>query len=320
MENTLRTTVGIVGAGSGARDLLSILPSEVRVLGLGDNNAAAGGRVDGHAVLTVGELLAQNPDYVVIAARAVDELRLQIEALGFPSERTFAFYPSYSTHLAGIVNADIDALNEKLGLQIPSAGIATMYLWSGTSAPGEDFVRRHSFRLVAERINQHAIPGAIAELGVYQGEQAALLNRLFPERRLRLFDTFEGFSQKDIPAEAKLSGATPGDFSNTSVELVLSKMDCRKNVYIHQGFFPDSADGVEDQFAFVSLDVDLHDPTAAGLRWFYPRLSKGGYIFVHDYNNRRYMGVRQAVDAFAQETGACVFPLPDYAGSMVIIK
>lgn len=315
-------TAGIMGAGSGAKDFLSILPENVQVLGFGDNNSASHGTMDGYPVVSVSELLAQSPDYVVIAGRAVDEMRAQIEGLGYPADRILAYYPSYSNRLAGIVNADIAALNDKLGLSIPAAGLATMYLWpqNSDSHPGEDFVRRQAFRLAAERINDRAIPGAIAELGVFQGEQAALLNRLFPDRRLRLFDTFEGFSHKDMAAEESLSAASPGDFSNTSVELVLSRMADRSKVIVHQGFFPESAVGVEDEFAFVSLDVDLHDPTASGLRWFYPRLSKGGYIFVHDYNNRRYMGVRRAVEDFVNESGACAVPLPDYAGSIIIAK
>ncbi len=49
-------------------------------------------------------------------------------------------------------------------------------------------------------------------------------------------------------------------------------------------------------------------------------LSKGGFIFVHDYNNRRYMGVRDAVDAFLRNSGAVAMPLPDFAGSIVIAK
>lgn len=315
-------TLAIMGAGSGAKDFLSILPESVRVMGLGDNNAASHGVMDGHPVMAIGELLAQGPDYAVIACRAVDDMRAQIEALGFPSSRILAYYPSYSDRLFEIINKDVKVLNEKIGLRIPAAGVATMYLWpaAATVQSGEDFVRRQAFRLAAERIREHSIAGAIAELGVYQGEQAALLNRLFPDRQLHLFDTFEGFSCKDITGEPGFSSASTGDFSNTSVDLVLSRMADRSKVIIHQGFFPESAVGVEDEFSFVSLDVDLHDPTASGLRWFYPRLSKGGYIFVHDYNNRRYMGVRRAVEDFVKETGACAVPLPDYAGSIIITK
>lgn len=218
-------------------------------------------------------------------------------------------------------------LNTLLGTNLPLAGIATMYLWPETAdvpqtGVSEDFVRRHAMRLAAEWVKERKVAGNIAELGVYQGEQAALLNALFPDRTIRLFDTFEGFSQSDIQTEAKqgYSGAALGDFQDTSVERVLARMPHPDRVSVHAGLFPDSLAGLEDQFAFVSLDVDLYEPTLAGLDYFYPRLSPGGFIFVHDYNNRRYAGVRHAVDTFLARSHACALPLPDFAGSLVVLK
>ncbi len=322
------TTIGIVGTGSALTDFLSILPVDIAITGLGDNNAARHGQhVEGHPIMAVSELAALEPDCIVIASSAVDAFRTQLKEIGVSPDRIHAYYPGYSKELGAAINADISALNDKLGLKIAAAGLATMYLWPEAegmprSGVGEDFVRRHSFRLAAERINEQNVPGAVGELGVYQGEQAALLNRLFPGRRLHLFDTFEGFAEKDLAAEreSQFSVAAIGDFQDTSVELVLSRMADRSLVQVHKGFFPDSTQGVEDDFAFVSLDVDLYDPTAAGLAWFYARLNRGGCIFVHDFNNRRYMGVRRAVQEFIAATGACAMPLPDHAGSIVILK
>ena len=49
-------------------------------------------------------------------------------------------------------------------------------------------IRLATLRLYSEQIRLHDIPGDIAELGVYRGEFAAELNRLFPDRELYLFD------------------------------------------------------------------------------------------------------------------------------------
>jgi O-methyltransferase len=70
----------------------------------------------------------------------------------------------------------------------------------------------------------------------------------------------------------------------------------------------------------VSLDVDLYKPTLAGLEYFYPRLSVGGCIFIHDYNNRRFKGVRKAVEEFTDATGATLVQLPDFAGTAILSK
>lgn len=117
-----------------------------------------------------------------------------------------------------------------------------------------------------------------------------------------------------------MSSAIVGDFVDTSVDLVLGKLPHPSLAKVFPGYFPETATGVEDRFAFVSLDVDLYEPTRAGLQWFYERLSPGGYIFVHDYNNQRYLGVRKAVDEFVAANRACCVPLPDFAGSVIICK
>ncbi|HCT91620.1 MAG TPA: hypothetical protein DF613_09630, partial [Lachnospiraceae bacterium] len=63
-------------------------------------------------------------------------------------------------------------------------------------------------RLFAEEIRTANLPGAVAELGVYRGDFAIEINRLFPDRTLYLFDTFTGFSPEDMAAERRLVSGT----------------------------------------------------------------------------------------------------------------
>ena len=51
-----------------------------------------------------------------------------------------------------------------------------------------------------------------------------------------------------------------------------------------------------------------------------PRLSAGGYIFVHDFNNDEYKGAHQAVLEFCQTEGISFTPLPDSGGTAVLSK
>ncbi|HWU04487.1 MAG TPA: TylF/MycF/NovP-related O-methyltransferase [Novosphingobium sp.] len=320
--------IAIFGTGSALRDLLSVLPGDVHILALGDNNAALHGQaVLGHKVVAPEALAALPFDLCIIAARAVDPIREQLTALGVRPQRIAAYYPSYSDTLATSIGADTARINACLGLALPLPGIATMYMWPDSTpalpAGGPaDFVRRHAIKLAAEMVEARGVAGAIAELGVYQGETAAFLNRLFAGRDLHLFDTFEGFAGADVARDTAdgYSQAHAGDFRDTDAQRVLARMETPANVHIHKGFFPDTAQGIEARFAFVSLDVDLYAPTLAGLHWFYERLNPGGYIFIHDYNNARYNGVRGALDAFLAQVPAVVVPLPDFAGSVVIGK
>ncbi len=184
-----------------------------------------------------------------------------------------------------------------------------------------DYVRNSSLELVAHEIHERNIQGAAAELGVYRGDFAKIINELFPDRRLYLFDTFEGFDGKDvgIDRESRYSDEVQ-DFSGTSVETVLEKIPHPANCLIKKGYFPESAEGVDDEFAFVSIDADLYKPIFEGLRFFYPKLVKGGYIFVHDYNNDEYQGAKAAVRRYCSENGVGYFPLTDACGSVVITK
>ncbi len=180
-----------------------------------------------------------------------------------------------------------------------------------------DFVRWSALELMAHEIYEESLCGAVAELGVFKGDFSKIINRLFPDRKLYLFDTFEGFDRKDIEIESK---KTTHDFSKTNEQIVLKKMKYPQNCIIKKGYFPETAKGLEETFVFVSLDADLYEPLYNGLNYFYPRLAKGGYILVHDYHNMDYTGAKKAVKQFSQETGIPYFPLPDNCGSVVFVK
>lgn len=188
---------------------------------------------------------------------------------------------------------------------------------------GYDYIRFSSLELVAREIHKRKIPGNVAELGVYRGDFASKINIAFPDRKLYLFDTFECFAQEDIVTEKKesFSKMKSRDFSDTSVSLVMNKMTYPENCVVEKGFFPKTAEGVDTMFAFVSIDCDLYDPILSGLRFFWERLSVGGYIFVHEYNQTEYLGSNAAVNQFLKEhPEAHFFPLTDQGGSVVLIK
>lgn len=184
-----------------------------------------------------------------------------------------------------------------------------------------DFVRYTTLELCYEEIILKNIKGNVAELGVYKGEFSKKLNQLFSDRKIYLFDTFEGFDDKDIhiEKEQKFSDGKQ-DFSDTSIDLVMQKMTYPENCIIKKGFFPETAEGINDRFCFVSLDTDLYEPIYQGLLFFYPKLEKGGYIFVHDFNNDGYKGTRHAVTKFCTENNISYVPIPDNSGTVIITK
>lgn len=195
--------------------------------------------------------------------------------------------------------------------------IRTMY-----PEPHSDYVRLATLELCAEEIRRRGIAGSVAEVGVYKGEFARRLNAAFPDRTLYLFDTFEGFVEEELRADVDAGLASPKAFRSDVAE-VMARMPRPERVRPIVGKFDRhslaSLDETE-RFAFVSLDVDLHAPTLEGLHAFYPRLSKGGYIFVHDYNNDQWRGIAKAVHAFVEASGAVAVPIPDTQGTIIIAK
>lgn len=184
-----------------------------------------------------------------------------------------------------------------------------------------DYIRLSTLELISFEIVKKDLKGNVAELGVYKGKFARYLNQFFPDRKLYLFDTFEGFDKRDTAGErSKNYSSGMQDFSDTSVSSVLKQMPFPDHCIPVKGFFPESAKGIEDSFVLVSLDADLYDPIYAGLHFFFPRLVKGGYILIHDFNNDNYRGARKAVEQFCSEQGLNFVPLPDSGGSAIIAK
>lgn len=174
-------------------------------------------------------------------------------------------------------------------------------------------------RNCVEELREKNISGNMAEVGVYKGDFAKYFNRYFPEKKLYLFDTFEGFTNKDnSDRDTKLSSNCT--FKDTDIKIVLDKMLKTENCIIKQGYFPDTTKGIEDEFCLVSLDADLYKPIMAGLEYFYPRLVHGGYIFVHDYGNLAWDGVKKAVREFCEKEKISYVPIMDRCSSIIITK
>ncbi len=160
---------------------------------------------------------------------------------------------------------------------------------------------RISFLKSFSKLNKaFSIKGQCAEAGVFQGDFAACINELFPNRKLHLFDTFTGFDVKDVEKEDK-SNVSVGDYCNTSEMIVMNKMPFPESVIIHKGYFPETAYGITGKFIFVNLDLDLYQPTIEGLRLFQDKMESNGIILVHDYFANNFDGPKRAVDEFLME-------------------
>ncbi len=177
-----------------------------------------------------------------------------------------------------------------------------------------------NFWFQIKRLKKENVQGSFAELGVYKGDSANIIQLMDPSRTFHLFDTFEGFQQRDLDNETgKAATYTVHNFADTSIERVKQKLTSDKFIF-HKGHFPDTAKNPDDEkFALVNMDIDLYNPTKAGLDFFFPKLSPGGVIIVHDYNPD-WPGIMKAVDDFAKMISIPIVPLTDTDSSVMLFK
>lgn len=185
----------------------------------------------------------------------------------------------------------------------------------------DDKVKLYNFWFQIKRITADDVRGDFAELGVYKGDSAWLIHQLAPARVLHLFDTFSGFRPSDLSGETGDAAAYSwSDFADTDLETVKARLGNVTEIQYHEGWFPDSSAGLEDiRYAFVHIDADLYQPVSAGLSYFYPRLSPGGVILIHDYTHK-WEGLMRAVDEFVRTIPETLVHVPDRFGTVMILK
>ena len=308
------------GTGCGASELLERgLPIE-RISGFVDS-FPGGDSFLGKPVLLPEQLEPEACSLLIVTSRHADAISESCVRLGIPAHR--CLYLKNNTALLDR-NASCTAAEPILGKAllerlIPvQRTVATPAQLEAHVLPEReltnDYVRLATLELLCRRLED--VPGAAAELGVYRGHFARCVNMLLP-RRLYLFDSFRGFAPEDGAAESFQAA-----HANTAAEKVLAIMPHPERVTVKPGFFPESLDGLEERFCLVSLDVDFYQTTLEGLRYFWPRLEKGGYLLLHDWGSPGLPGVAQALKAYEEEIGEPIpgVPLCDVGGTLVLCK
>ncbi|MGH7117644.1 MAG: TylF/MycF/NovP-related O-methyltransferase [Acetobacteraceae bacterium] len=200
------------------------------------------------------------------------------------------------------------------------AALSIAWVHRNEAPNATDLPRLYSLVLNIRQALEEEIAGDFAELGVYRGNSAAVLAHYArtARRQLYLFDTFEGFDARDLVGVDQSRQPEFGDTALAAVQAFVGE----QNVRFIQGHFPASipADLDRARFSVVHLDCDLYQPISAGMAFFFPRLSPGGLMIVHDYSGIHWGGVRRAVDEFLAPLPERPVLLPDRSGTVIIRK
>lgn len=309
------------GTGCGASELIEAGLEISRITAFVDS-FPMGETFLGKPVVLPEQLSLESCELLIITARHAEAIGNRCRELGIPAEKCLFLKNNTCltdrnaacTHAKDLLGEDL--LKKLLPRQriVPTpAQLADGVLPEPDLS--NDYVRLATLELVCRRLAE--VPGAAAELGVYRGFFARCINQLLPDRKLYLFDSFEGFAE-----DACASDAFQAAHRNTAMDKVLSIMPHPEKITLKPGFFPDSLEGLEERFCLVSLDVDFYQTTLDGLRYFWPRLEQGGCLLLHDWGSPKLPGVAKAFTDYESEIGQQIpsVPLCDVGGSLVLCK
>ena len=309
------------GTGCGASELVEAGLELSRITAFVDS-FPMGESFLGKPVLLPEQLPREDCDLLIIAARHAEAIEKRCSELHISREKCLFLK---NNHVLLDRNVACSRATELLGEDLlkkllPRHRIvATPARLADSSLPEQDlqndYVRMATLELLCRRLE--AVPGAAAELGVYRGFFARCINQLLPDRKLYLFDSFEGFA-----GEAYATEAFQKAHANTTAEKVMAIMPHPGQVTLKPGFFPGSLEGLEERFCLVSLDVDFYQTTLDGLRYFWPRLSPGGCLLLHDWGSPKLPGVAKALADYEAEIGQTIpaVPLCDIGATLVLCK
>lgn len=109
-----------------------------------------------------------------------------------------------------------------------------------------------------------------------------------------------------------------GDMAVTLDEVRSRLAEVLPRIEFHPGWIPDRFPEIANRrFALVHLDVDLQQPTADALSFFYQRLVDRGILICDDYGFDTCPGARAAMDTFFADKPEPVLHLPTGQGLVI---
>jgi hypothetical protein len=167
------------------------------------------------------------------------------------------------------------------------------------------------------------------ECGCFYGHSTYMLATILKQNGFRgefhVFDSFEGlseFSDSDtceyyINDEQVTKIRKHFASDETKLRKLLASFEF---VRLHRGWIPSNFHEIRNRdLAFISIDVDLYEPTLQSLKHLFPKLMTGGSVYLDDYGYKTFPGARIAVDEYLSSEGQIrLLRMP--FGSAILLK
>lgn len=300
------------------------------------------------SVISPLEIAEYSYDYIVIASQYYKEIYSQLLKQEINPKKIYMYFLDddliddkelkfiqneiyerlfINKRLQSIFNEHIfDWMNDKEFIQIYNSGLKVTNQDENLLHKARSYVLLQylvqSFKLINiyNKIN-------VVECGVYKGLSSyQMLNSIKIQGydnniSYHIFDSFEGLSRREsndieneLLPEKSLSNMLIDNEEGIlacPLQQVKDNLKSFQNVNYYKGWIPDKFGEVENlQFSFVHIDLDLYQPIIDSLRFFYPRMIKGGIIIIDDYGFLDWPGAKKATEEFMQEVSSDLIRLP----------
>lgn len=165
------------------------------------------------------------------------------------------------------------------------------------------------------------LDGDFVECGVNKGFSSKVIMDYVRFKNLNkkyyLLDTFEGLSEAMLTESEKAMGKTGGGYEPCIdiVNKVFGELDF---VRIIKGLIPDTLELVKaEKISFLHIDMNCVFPESEALKFFWPKLVKGGVVIFDDYGWMDYREQKIAHDEFASKVGLKIMTLPTGQGMLI---
>jgi O-methyltransferase len=200
--------------------------------------------------------------------------------------------------------------------------------------------RMYGLYSAVEYILRNNIEGDFVECGVWRGGSSMLilkmlLNRNIRNRRLYMYDTYEGMSEPtshDVDISKKNASTSLKENESNKEESVwcLASLEDVKRNFAQEGLSIENINfikgKVEDTIpqvmptsaiALLRLDTDWYESTKHEMNFLFPKLTRNGVLIIDDYGH--WEGCRKAVDEYLADNHiSLLLNRMDYTGRMAI--
>lgn len=168
--------------------------------------------------------------------------------------------------------------------------------------------------------------GDFVECGVNKGfmSSAAMTfvdwNKTHGRRRFFLLDTFCGLVPDLLSDEEKSLGRIEmsQDYYGEYFETAKQNLAEFEDAILIRGAVPGTLPQVDsERISYLHIDMNCAAPEVAAMRYFWPKIERGGVVILDDYAYHGFQPQKDAMDALGKELGFMVASLPTGQGLIV---